>query len=160
MDKPPWEWRATAKERKAASGPISTRRIPAPQDQAFVVCRKITNDPQTGEIVITGPVSHVPITGFPADIRLAVYAHATGSHGTYRLAFELRAADGDTVWRWQPVDPLHHADPLTPMQVTFNELRVSVQEPGRYDLVLLAGGDDIASQPLLIGPAEVFRGDG
>ena len=85
---------------------------------------------------------------------------ATGSHGTYHLAFELRAADGDTVWRWQPVDPLHHADPLAPMQVTFNELRVSVQEPGRYDLVLLADGDEIARQPLLIGPAEVFRGDG
>ena len=46
------------------------------------------------------------------------------------------------------------------MQVTFNELRVSVQEPGRYDLVLLADGDEIARQPLLIGPAEVFRGDG
>jgi hypothetical protein len=25
--------------------------------QAFVACRKITNDPQTGEIVITSPVS-------------------------------------------------------------------------------------------------------
>ena len=58
MDKPPWEWRATAKERKAASGPIFTRRIPAPQAQAFVACRKITNDPQTGEIVIVGPVVH------------------------------------------------------------------------------------------------------
>ena len=45
------------------------------------------------------------------------------------------------------------------MQVTFNELRVSVQEPGRYDLALLAGGDEIASQPLLIGPADVLRGD-
>ena len=77
----------------------------------------------------------------------------------YRLAFELRAADGDTIWRWQPVDPLHHADPLTPMQVKFNELRVSVQEPGRYDLVLLADGGDIATQPVQIGPAEVFRGD-
>jgi hypothetical protein len=37
---------------------------------------------------------------------------------------------------------------------------VSVDEPGRYDLVLLAAGDEIASQPVLIGPAEVFRGDG
>ena len=45
------------------------------------------------------------------------------------------------------------------MQITFDELRVSVQEPGRYDLVLLADGDEIASQPVLIGPAEVFRGD-
>ena len=85
---------------------------------------------------------------------------ATGSHGTYHLAFELRAADGDTVWQWQAVDPLHHADPLTPMQITFDELWVSVQEPGRYDLVLLAGDDEIATQPLLIGPAEVLRGDG
>jgi len=137
-----------------------TRNLPPPQVQAFVVCREITQDDRTGEIVITGPVSHVPITEFPATIRLAVYAHATGSHGTYRLAFELRAADGDTVWRWQPVDPLHHADSLVPMQITFDELRVNVQEPGRYDLVLLAGDDEIATQPLLIGPAEVFRGDG
>ena len=37
---------------------MTTRRIPAPQAQAFVACRKITNDPQTGEIVINGPVSH------------------------------------------------------------------------------------------------------
>lgn len=121
---------------------------------------QITNDPQMGEIVIIGPVSHVPITDFPAVIRLALNAHVTGGHGTYHLAFELRASDGDTVWQWQPVDALHHADPLTPMQITFDELRVSVQEPGRYDLVLLAGGDEIASQPLLIGPVEVFRGDG
>jgi hypothetical protein len=124
--------------------------------QAFVVCREIKQDDRTGEFIIVGPVSHVPITEFPVVILLAVYAHATGGHGTYQLAFELRAADGDAVWRWQPVDPLHHADPLAPMQVTFDELRVSVQQPGRYDLVLLAGDDEIARQPLLIGPAEAL----
>ena len=31
-------------------------RLPVPQAQAFVACRKITNDPHTGEIVIIGPV--------------------------------------------------------------------------------------------------------
>ena len=36
---------------------MTTHRIPTPQAQAFVACRKITNDPQTGEIVIIGPVS-------------------------------------------------------------------------------------------------------
>ncbi len=71
---------------------------------------------------------------------------------------ELRAAGGDTVWQWQTVDPRHHADPLVPMQVTFDELRVSVQQSGRYDLVLLTGDDEIARQPLLIGPADVLRG--
>jgi len=62
---------------------MTTPRIPAPQAQAFVACRKITNDPQTGEIVIIGPASHVPITESPAVIRLAVYAHVTGGHGAY-----------------------------------------------------------------------------
>jgi hypothetical protein len=139
---------------------MTTRRIPAPQAQAFVACRKITNDPQTGEIVITGPVSHVPITDFPAVIRLAVYAHVTGCHGTYPLTFELRAADGDAVWRWQPADPLDQSDPLTPTQLAFQAVTIEVPQAGRYDLVLVAGGDDIASQPLLVGPAEGFRGDG
>ena len=37
---------------------MTTRHLPAPQAQAFVACRKIMNDPQSGEIVITGPVSH------------------------------------------------------------------------------------------------------
>jgi len=138
----------------------STRRIPAPQAQAFVACRKITNDPQTGEIVIVGPVSHVPITEFPAVIRLAIYAHVTGGHGSYPLTFELRAADGEGVWQWHPADPLHHPDPLTPQQLAFHELLVSVERPSRYDMVLLAGQDEIGRQPLLIGPAEVFRDEG
>ena len=90
----------------------SSPPLPAPKAQAFVACRKITNDPQTGEIVITGPESHVPITEFPAAIRLVVYAHVAGGHGTYPLAFILRAADGDTVWRKDAVSPLHHPDPL------------------------------------------------
>jgi hypothetical protein len=86
----------------------------SPQVQAFVVCREVWHDPRTNEFVITGPVSHVPIPAFPADIRLSVYAHVTGGHGTYPMRFELRAADGDTVWQWTPADPLDHPDPLKP----------------------------------------------
>jgi hypothetical protein len=36
---------------------MTTRRIPVPQAEAFVACRKITNDPHTGEMVIDVPVS-------------------------------------------------------------------------------------------------------
>ena len=38
---------------------MASRRIPAPQAQAFVACRNITNDSQTGEIVIVGPVGRL-----------------------------------------------------------------------------------------------------
>jgi hypothetical protein len=78
---------------------MTHRRLPAPQAQVFVVSRKIDTDPQTGEIIVIGPVSHVPVPEFPASIRLSVYAHVTGGHGTYPMEFQLRAADGDAACR-------------------------------------------------------------
>ena len=35
---------------------------------------------------------------------------------------------------------------------------MSAPKPGRYDLALLTGDDESATQPLLIGPADVLRG--
>ena len=32
---------------QGGEGTMTNRRLPAPQAQAFVVCRKITNEPQT-----------------------------------------------------------------------------------------------------------------
>jgi hypothetical protein len=43
--------------------------------------------------------------------------------------------------------------------LAFHELIVSVDKPGRYDMVLLAGDEEIAHQPLLIGPAAAFQAD-
>ena len=110
--------------------------------------------------MLNGPVSHIPIPQFPADIRLSVYAHVTGGHGSYPLTFQLCAADGEAVWQWQPAAPLYHPDRLTPQQLAFHELTVSMETPGRYDMVLLAGEHEIGQQLLMIGPAEVFQGDG
>ena len=138
---------------------MTTRHLPAPQVQAFVVCREIWHNPRTNEFMLTGPVSHIPVAQFPTDIRLSVYAHVTGGHGSYPMEFQLRASDGEAVWAWRPADPLHHPDPLTPQQLAFHELTVSVEKPGRYDMVLVAGEQEIAHQPLPIGPAAVFRPD-
>jgi len=63
------------------------------------------------------------------------------------------------VWRWQPADPLHHPDAVTPQQLAFHELLVNVKKLGRYDILLMAVQDEIARQRLLVGPAEVLRGD-
>ena len=139
---------------------MTHRRLPAPQAQAFVVCRQITTDPQTGEFILAGPISWVPVEEFPATVRVSVYVHLTGGHGTYVLELQLRDADGDVVWSWRPRDPYPHPDPLTPAQLAFQAVTIEVPQAGRYDMVLVAGGDEIARQPLLIGPAEAFQGDG
>jgi hypothetical protein len=72
-------------------------RLPVPQAHAFVVCREVWHNPRTNEFMIAGPVSHVPVPQFPASIRLSVYAHFTGGHGTYPMAFQLRAAGPESM---------------------------------------------------------------
>jgi hypothetical protein len=44
-------------------------------------------------------------------------------------------------------------------QLVFGELRGSVEKTSRYDITLLAGCDEIARQPLLIGPADALRAE-
>jgi hypothetical protein len=78
---------------------MTNRRLPAPQVQAFVVCREEWHNLRTNEFMIAGPVSHVRVPEFPASIRLSVYAHVAGGHGTNPMEFQLRAADGDAVCR-------------------------------------------------------------
>jgi len=71
--------------------------LPAPQAQAFVVCREIWENPRTNEVMLAGPRSHIPIPEFPASVQVSVFAHVTGGHGQYPMEFLLRGPDGDTV---------------------------------------------------------------
>jgi hypothetical protein len=113
---------------------------------------------RTGSSLLLGPTAHVAVTQFPAHVLLAVYAEFTGGHGTYRPRLCLRDAAGEEVWGWTAADPFSHSDPLLPSEVTFNNLRVAVPQPGRYSLVLLLNGEEAAQRTLWFGPAEALRG--
>jgi hypothetical protein len=132
------------------------RNPPIPQAQAFVVCQNIWLIPRTGDYVLIGPISHIPIPKFPAEVLVAVYAHVTGGHGHYPMEFVLRAASGEIVWSWKPLDPLMQTNPLVPSQLAFHEVTLQMPAPGRYDLALNVSGQEMCHQPLLIGPAEFF----
>ena len=82
---------------QGSEGTMKNGRLPVPQAQAFVVCREVWHNPRTNEFMIAGPVSHVPVPQFPASIRLSVYAHFTGGHGTYNLADELRPSVSESL---------------------------------------------------------------
>ena len=139
-------------------GNLHQHRVPTPQVQAFVICREIWHCQRTGEFMLAGPASHIPITQFPNHVRVSVYAHVTGGHGRYPLDFVLRDPSGEAVWHWRPADEFDHTDPLTPCQLVYYDLLLAVPRAARYDFALMASGEEIAHQPLLIGPPEVFRG--
>ena len=133
-----------------------TRRLQAPQVQAFVVCREIWHNDRSNEFLLASPLSHIPIDKFPALVKVSVYAHITGGHGEYELDFFLRNAANDTVWSWGPQSPLQHEDPLMPQQVAFHDLVLEVASPGRYELALLANGEEIGRQPMIFGTRDML----
>jgi hypothetical protein len=81
----------------------------------------------------------------------------TEGHGRYHLALSLRNSQEEEVWRWEAAQPLEHPNPLLPHQVVFHDLVMTVPRVGRYRFVLLANGEELAQQALLIGPTEAFR---
>jgi hypothetical protein len=132
--------------------------LPLPQVSAFLVCNQILHDSRTKQHVLIGPVHHVPVKEFPARLRVSVYLQLRGGHGRYVLDLHLRDLEGDSHWHWRPSD-LEADDPLFPHKVIFHDLVLDVPQAGRYELVVSASEQEVASQSLWIGPREVFTAD-
>lgn len=130
---------------------------PLPLVQAFLLCREVLYDARTKEFVIIGPTSQVPLTQFPANVRLSAFLQIIDGHGRYQLGMSLRDSHEEKVWSWQVQEPLKHPHPLLPHQVTFHDLVLTVPALGRYQLVLLANSEELAQQSLWMGESEAFR---
>ena len=61
---------------------------------------------------------------------------------------QVRAAEGATVWEGKWSSLIRLEDPLAPHLEVLRDALVTFPEPGRYDLVLLAYGEDLARYSL------------
>lgn len=77
----------------------------------------------------------------------------TNGHGSYQMGLQLRDAALDLVWPWQ-WEQRHHIPELEPLRIILHGVTVPFPAPGRYDLALLADGDDVASYTIQVRPAE------
>jgi hypothetical protein len=131
----------------------SQRRIAPPLAQAFVVCREIVEDCRTHDFVLIAPFSALQPPGFPVACRLSIYAHLTGGHGSYAITLQLRDCDDTQVWVWDCPKPIRLDDPLAQHRFTLYDAVLEFPEPGRYDLVMLANGAEVARHALhLLNP--------
>jgi hypothetical protein len=125
-------------------------KLPLPRAQAFVACRQIFESPLSNECVLVAPFSSLGLNFFPISYKLSLYADLCGGHGTYQFALELRNQDLETVWACQYSQPIRQDDPLAPHKVILHDLVLEFPSAGRYDLVLLANGEDVAQLTLQI----------
>jgi hypothetical protein len=58
--------------------------------------------------------------------------------------------DLEAVWGWRRPEPIRHGSPLEPYPGILHDLVLEFPRPGRYDLVLLANGADVAHHGLQV----------
>jgi hypothetical protein len=133
------------------------RKPPLPVALAFVACQEVYRDYRSGTWMLVGPTSHVPLTHFPAHVRLSVWAEVTGGHGSYQPRVCLLDGSDEVVWAWNPPAPLEQNNPLLPCQLAFHELMVAVPRLGKYRLVLLFNGEELAQRAMWFGPPQAFQ---
>jgi hypothetical protein len=66
----------------------------------------------------------------------------------YQLGLELRDEELHKVWDVRDAEPIRYDNPLLPLHVIRYDVMPLFPRPGRYDLVLLANGEDIAHHDL------------
>ncbi len=131
--------------------PISRMRAAAPPlAQSFVVCREIIEDCRSHEFVLIGPFTAIIAPQFPLAARLSVYAHLTCGHGEYDMALQLWDTEDRALWQWQSPTPIRLSSPLDQHRFSLYDAVLKFPAAGRYDLQLLANGQEVARHALHI----------
>jgi hypothetical protein len=134
---------------KAHSENNAVERRPIPVCKCFVFCRQIFVDAVRQDYTLVCPVHQVFASRYPVTEDLSVFARWSNAHGAYAVEVQLRSLDGDVLWRQEMECPFEARDPLQVWIVPLPHLSIRIPEPGKYEVVLLANGQEVASDVLL-----------
>jgi hypothetical protein len=129
---------------------------PLPMAHAFLVCRQIIQDVVTGQCVLIDPKIEFALPHFPASVLVSIYGQLSEVRREYFPEFRLWGSDGEILWDYRAPAPMTSPDddPLRQYRFVFRDLAIPFPRPGRYDLLMLAQGTEIARYPLRIAHAE------
>ena len=129
---------------------------PLPMTHAFLVCREIIQDIVTGQCVLIDPRIEFALPHFPASVRVSVYGQLSEVRRGYTPEFRLWGSDGEILWHYTAPAPMTSPDddPLRQFRFVIRDLAIPFPGPGRYDLLLLSHGTEIARYPLRIEQLE------
>src|SRR5262245_34046692 len=126
------------------------RSPPLPLAQGFILCQRIYEDRRTGDALLAALFNAISLKSFPARFPFSLTFFLVNGHGRYELDLELRGAGGGTAWKGNWGRVVSCPDPLTPHREIVHDVAPAFPEPGQYDLVLVANGEDLARFSLLV----------
>jgi hypothetical protein len=124
--------------------------------QGFLLCEQVLRDVRTGKFLLDGPTTHFRVTDFPARLKVTGFLQMVEGHGDYHFAATLFDPDEEAVWNWTADRPLSHPEPLFAHQIVFDWV-LPLPRPGRYRLGVRANGEELLSQSVFMGTAELLR---
>ena len=120
-------------------------KTPVPICKSFLTCRATATDPDYRDTVLIGLRSHHEHHRYPSSVTVGMFARLSSAHGEYVIEIQVQTPEGETVWKEGPPTPYELSDPLWDYDLLFN-INLVFPQPGRYDLVLLANGEEIARE--------------
>jgi len=118
--------------------------------QPFVLCRDIGETEDATEMVIVGPFSRARVGQFPIEIQICAYAQVYELDRAGSATLALRDASGNAIWTHPEPIPLGNPIPGSLHRIVLRELRVLVEKPGEYELVLSVDSGGEARHPLIV----------
>ena len=119
------------------------RHPPTPVCKSFTVCRQIFQDKFSGEVILIGPTSQIYSFTYPTVMNISVFARCSSAQGVYHLELQLQDLEGNVIWGHKFEPPFELNDPLAVGTLNLQNLGMFVPRPGKFDLVLLANGEEV-----------------
>lgn len=122
---------------------------PVPVCKCFVLCRQVFVDPVRQDYSVVSPVHQIFPARYPAEEQLAVFARWANAHGSYEVEVQLRSLESDVLDSCRMEEPFEAQDPLQVWILPLFRIPLRVPRPGKYEVVLLASGTEVASDTLI-----------
>jgi len=131
---------------------------PKPSVKAILTCDQIIHEHLTNKKSLIGIFEDIHLLQFPATHpRIGVYVNLTGAHGKYCLEVRLITPDG------QQIGPIKTPEveidsPLRTCEFALQAQNIPFQQPGTYEVQILANGEFLATKSFNVKKAEIKSG--
>jgi hypothetical protein len=133
------------------------RRPPTPVCKCFLLCRRIYQDTVRQDYVLASPVHQLFPPSYPWVEGLSVFAPWTNAHGSYPVELLVRTLEGEVFWRQRMAQTIQATDPLQVWLIVWTDLGIPFPAPGKYEVALLADGQEVAAETILLHPVKQQR---
>lgn len=120
---------------------------PLPHCRAILICERVADDPATGELTLHKLIECFRMPAFPAaSPSFMVFVQLYDGIGRYRVSMALNALDDDTSVARATLPDVDFPDRLAKMEMIIPVDSVFLPRPGRYELIVLLEGQELARQ--------------